>query len=161
MIAMKSLFLISFCLLVVPFHGIDARVQNKSKLIGKIQNSKLVEGCGCEFQSASRGWYRNGPYVLLSDLQDTAWVNINGRDTKLKLVKTIQRPRNEKRVDRKGDKTVEEYEGGGVRATISRTVTRPCPANDESCEYVSMVGSIQVSMGSRKQQIKIVGGCGC
>src|SRR5882672_3935760 len=161
MIAMESFFPILFCLLVVSFPGIDARAQNKSKLIGKIQNSKLVEGCGCEFQSTSREGHRNGPYVLLSGLQETAWVNINGRDTKLKLVKTIQRPRNEKRVDRKGDKTVEEYEGGGVRATISRTVTRPCPANDESCEYVGMVGIIRVSIGSRKQQIKIVGGCGC
>lgn len=151
-----------FALLVLatlPQHDAIVDGQSKPQLIGQISEVKI--GCGCHFHTPSRRKHPNPHSIFQSDLEGAAWMNLDGREIELRLVRTIDKPRRKNRAEKKGDQTIEEYEGSGFKVTVSQTVTRPCRPADEDCEYTRMNAVLKVSGGGREQTVRAVGGCGC
>ena len=128
-----------------------------AKLIGYVSGAK-VEGSGCDFQLAgeSRSSRR---YIFFEDDSDgVPYMNIDGRDVRLKLVSSTEPYR---RAERKGERFTRSYTTeGGVRVRMDIVVTSVCAPNDEACEFTGYKATITVSKGSRKQTVKAAGGCG-
>lgn len=89
--------------------------------------------------------------------EQNAWMNIDGRDIKLRKVRSID-PRGK---ERKGSRSSRKYTAGDVDVLIERVTTGVCAPNDESCESTEYSATITVTKGSRRQIIKVTGGCGC
>ena len=86
-------------------------------------------------------------------------MNINGKDTKLKRVKTTDDPEGEPRV---GSRFFEEYEGAsGLKVKIDYVTTWVCPPLDEACEVIKYNVSITVTKGKTSKTIQAAGACGC
>ncbi len=128
--------------------------------IGELKNSDRAEGCSCSFQVPSEARKRNSTkFIFVSELgSDVGWMNLNGRDIRLKLIRSTQNARGRIRV---GDRFYEEYSGSGFSVRIDYTVTRVCPPRDEGCEWTKYNVTITASKGSSSQSIKGAGECGC
>jgi hypothetical protein len=128
--------------------------------VAEIKNSNIVDGCSCRFQTAVEAKKQNSQkYLFLSELgSNEGWMNINGKDTKLKFVKTTQNTRRRARV---GDRFYEEYSAPGVKVRIDYVTKWVCPPRDESCEVTNYDVSITVTKGKSSKTIKAKGSCGC
>jgi hypothetical protein len=128
--------------------------------IAELKNSDVVEGCSCGFQTAIEAKKQNSQkFLFLSEVGSNAgWMNINGKDTKLKLVKTTQNTRRRAKV---GDRFYEEYSAPGVKVRIDYTTKWVCPPRDESCEVTNYDVHITVTKGKTSKTIKAKGSCGC
>jgi hypothetical protein len=127
--------------------------------IGTVNNSnmRILGGCGCYFQIPSVR-RKSQSYVFLADLGSSigkrAWMNINGRDTVLRLVSSTRRSRRET----KGSSFTETYRSGELTARVTYVVTKPNPSGGEVSKYSA---TITVSNANSKQTIKVPGECGC
>lgn len=128
--------------------------------IGELKNSDRAEGCSCAFQAPSEARKRNSTkFIFVSELgSNVGWMNINGRDTRLKLTKSTEKTSGRIRV---GERYLEEYSGSGFSVRIDYTVTRVCPPRDEGCEWTKYNVTITVRKGTASQSIKAAGECGC
>jgi hypothetical protein len=125
-----------------------------SPSVGNIRNTSVVEGCSC---SLSRG--KNSiKYVFLSDYEKkSAWINVDGRDIKLKFAGTTQiRRRN--RPDRRGDKFTDKWGSPGVTVRIDYIVTAPMTDGNEATDYAT---TITVTKNGKGRSIIATGNCGC
>src|SRR6266567_159673 len=61
----------------------------RQPVVGFIRNTKDFDGAGCSLWLLHDRTYVDGRYVLLADFEEQAVVNIDGRDTALKLVKSV------------------------------------------------------------------------
>jgi hypothetical protein len=143
--------LISVLALVLGIPGIpgDPGIQ-----IGPLKNQKIVEDCGGYFSLSTD---ENKLMVFVDDLADTAWLNINGRDTRLVLLRSTQTGKPEKL----GDRFSEFYQGGGFDVQVDFTITFVCPPGEEGCEHTGMDGFVTVRRGKSKSSILVSGGRGC
>ena len=125
--------------------------------IGRLFN----DGCGCTLQlpALRRRDDADAPAVFESDLGDRAQMNIDGRDVMLRLVRRRERVGGAE--PRVGERSFEEYEGGGARVKMNFTTTKVCPPGDESCEVLSYSAVIAVTKGGRTRTVKASGQCGC
>jgi hypothetical protein len=153
---------VSIAVLMVLLAIASSLAQGNSKFVGTIKDSSVRDGCGCYFQSLAEVRAQGQGVVFFdADLIGTAWINIDGHDVQLKHVKSKETPTARSGPHRKGDKTIDFYEGGGVKVKVERVVTKTCPANEENCEYVWMRAIITAVKGERRQVVRGVGGCGC
>lgn len=125
--------------------------------IGLIDNSKgqYQDGCGCSFWPVSRkpnvDELGTGKYILIGNYEKQAWMNIDGKIAKLRLVKDTTRYRG-----RKGDRYLQTYRSSNI------TVTVKCIASgfgDTHAVYCD--STITVTKGTQKQTVKAKGSCGC
>ena len=133
----------------------SARITD-TKLIGYVSGVE-VAGSGCDFQLAgeSRSSRR---YIFFEDDSDgVPYMNIDGRNVRLKLVSSTEPYR---RAERKGDRFVRSYASGDVRVRMAIVVTSVCAPTDEGCEFTGYKATITISKGNRKQTVNAVGGCG-
>ncbi|MEP6920467.1 MAG: hypothetical protein ABI967_05020 [bacterium] len=149
-------FLIAaICLLGTTF----AQTASKQRLVGNLRNKRLVDGCGCYFQFP--GSKKNSEdYLFVSSLEEnekTAWMNIDGRDVKLRLVREVAG----KGRERVGSRSSKSFTGGDVTVMSTYVATRVCAYNDESCEATDYAAIFVVRKSNRVQTVKAVGGCGC
>lgn len=144
----------AFFLIYLP-DSISAQVK-----IGDLKNPNVVEGCGCGFQTAAEARKRNSKkFLFLSELGTTEnWMNINGKDTRLKFVKTSENTRRRAKV---GDRFYEEYSAPGIKVRIDYVTKWLCPPRDESCEVTKYDVTITVTKGKTSQVVKATGSCGC
>lgn len=128
--------------------------------IAELKNPNVVEGCGCSFQTAVEAKKRNSQkFLFLSELgTNEGWMNINGKDTKLRLVKTTEKPNRRAKV---GDRFYEEYRATGIKVRLDYLTKRVCPPRDESCEVINYDVTITVTKGKDSKIIKTGGSCGC
>ena len=128
--------------------------------IAELKNSGVVDGCNCGFQTAVEAKKPDSQkFLFLSELGSReGWMNINGKDTKLKLVKTTDNSRRRARV---GDRFYEEYSAPGVKVRIDYTTKWVCPPRDESCEVTNYDVTITVTKGKTSKTVKAKGSCGC
>jgi len=119
----------------------------------------MVSGCGCNFQTPQeRKKNSSTRFVFWNALSEPeAWMNIDGRDTKLRLVSSKD-PRGR---EKKGSRSSRRYKAGDTIVQIDRIATQVCGPKDEGCEVTLYDGTIRVTKGSRKQTIKVSGDCGC
>jgi len=128
----------------------NGNLDSNKSMIGYVQKEHINDGCGC---SAS---FKDDPTgrQIFSVVEDT-WMNIDGQDVKLKLVKSVSVPRGEVK---RGQRTTASYIAPGARITMVTLVTKGSSEENEGSDYV---GTITVVKGSREQRVKIVQTCGC
>ncbi len=128
--------------------------------VAELKNANVVEGCSCGFQTAVEAKKADSQkFLFLSELgTNEGWMNINGKDTKLKFVKITQNTRRRAKV---GDRFYEEYSALGVKVRIDYTTTWVCPPRDESCEVTNYDVNITVTKGKISKTVKAKGSCGC
>jgi hypothetical protein len=130
--------------------------------IGVIRRRFNEDGCNCTLYLPER---RRGPYEVEvrmvfteADLKGQAQMNIDGQDVMLRLVRQRARAGDPLRV---GQRSVEEYEGEGVRVRVVSTITKVCPRDEPTCETLSKSAVITVTKGGRTRTVRASGGCGC
>ncbi len=150
--------LLTFALPNVILHGQTAtsRTNVRSLLtIGVVQNAIEFTESGCKLWLLPET-YSAERYIFLSDDEGHAIVNLDGRDTKLNLVRSKE-PEEE---PRKGDRSSYWYKGDVIVVRVDYVVTGLCPADDESCEVVYYRATIVVEKRSVKQTLAAQGICG-
>lgn len=125
----------------------------KTPLIGYIKNEDLVDMCGCTFAHRSNS---PGSTFAADASGETAWMNIDGEDVKLKLTHF-----GGSKVHKIGSRYTETYEADGVKALLVRTVNRLCIPYGPECETTGYNVSITVSKDNRRATVKAKGQCGC
>jgi hypothetical protein len=130
--------------------------------IGTVQRPFNVDECNCTLYLHQR---RRGVdevevrmVFTVADLRGQAQMNIDGRDVMLRLVRQRARAGGPLRV---GQRSVEEYEGEGVRVRVVSTITEVCPQDEPTCETLSQSAVITVTKGGRTRMVRASGGCGC
>lgn len=153
-----KLILIVAVILIAGFAPAQTR---REPLVGNVKDNSLAEGCGCYIK------FRNTPekadrYILFSSIEDdntTAWMNIDGRDVKLKLEKIIGPFGTER--ERVGSRSILKYRAGDITVTGTYVDTKECAPNDENCESTQYSVTFVVKKGSKSQVVKAKGSCGC
>ncbi len=96
-------------------------------------------------------------FVSSIEEDDTAWMNIGGRDVKLSLV-SVQGRIGKDGVD---TRSTERYATGDITVVGRYIVTKVCAPEDENCESTSYSVTFVVTKGRQSQTVKAVGSCGC
>jgi hypothetical protein len=130
-----------------------------NNLIGTIKNSNAVDGCGCSLQTLKESKNPNSNrFIFFSDIDEVAFINLDGKDVKLKLISKVDY----KGKERVGKKFSRKYVAGNATVLVEYVITSVCAPNDESCEVTGHSGTITVTKDSRMQKLtKLTGGCGC
>lgn len=125
-------------------------------MVGVINNSEVVQGCGCYFNAATDKRANSTRYVFLAGYDaGHAWMNIDGKDVKLPLTRSVEAP-GELKV---GSRSVEHYAAGDITVEIEKVVTKLC--EEEGCEVTDYAATINLVNGRRTQTAQAKGGCGC
>jgi hypothetical protein len=123
--------------------------------IGFVKDSHSMDGAGCSLQLPADYRKHNERYVFLSDY-DNALVNIDGKDTRLKLV-DYHEPEGEAK---KGDRSTWNYADAEIGVRVDYIVTGVCDPGDEACEVTFYDATITVTRGARKAVVRVKGDCG-
>lgn len=124
--------------------------------IGILKNTDDFNGAGCSLWSLQDRRYLPGKYVFVSDYEEHAAMNINGRDVKLKLLNSQEL----KRGFKVGDHSSFRYQGDAFDVEVVYTVTGVCKPDDEQCEVDDYNATITVTSGSARQTLNAHGICG-
>ena len=124
--------------------------------IGIVSHRDSFDGPGCSLQLPADNRKHNERYTLLSDSEDNAVMNINGKDLNLKLV-SHNEPHG---VLKKGDRSTWTYSRQGIKVRVDFVVTGLCPPGDEACEVTYYDATITVTRGNNKQLVIVKGVCG-
>jgi len=123
---------------------------------GAIQNKTFFdERNGCVFRLSADAQNDVQQYILFTDAEGNAMINLDGEDIKLKLKRTKE-PKGETRM---GSKATDFFDGPGVSVTVEYTDTSPkCPPN-EACENSTSNATIVVIRGNQRAKVKVKGRC--
>lgn len=134
----------------------------KRNLVGPIKNENIVSGCGCYFYF-DRTLTRRSREVFASGVEEDVWMNIDGVDTKLKLISRTEYTRTDSRGDlRVGSRYTEKYAAGDVTVDAIYRVTGVCPRKPVGpCEATDYSVTFRVRKGRRLQVVRAYGSCGC
>jgi len=127
--------------------------------IGFIRDRNLVEGCGCGLTVPNELKKKVPGFIFTSSAEhmSKAWMNIDGRDVELSLMKMTYGDKG----DKVGSRSTERYAGSGIEVSAVLIVTRTCDPDDENCESADYEGTFVVRKGRQKQTIRLTGSCGC
>jgi hypothetical protein len=118
---------------------------------GNIQNTREIQGAGCSLQRKGKPGY-----VFWSPFDQSALMNIDGKDRRLQLVsETLS-----KVSGKKGSQSTVIYKSGKMTVRIDRVATRVCRQGDQECESTSYDGKLKLTIGDRQQVIAVEGVCG-
>lgn len=128
--------------------------------VGEINDPSVVEGCNCSVQTENEAKLPDSQkFLFLSELgTDDAWMNIDGKDTKLTRIKSTE---NEDEDHAIGRRYYEEYSAKGLKVRIDYLTTWVCPPDHESCEVTEYEITITVTKGKDSKVVKATGSCGC
>lgn len=85
------------------------------------------------------------------------WMNIAGRDVRLKRINESSRaPR-----EGVGSRHMKTFVADDISVTGTYVATRVCPDRDENCESHEYNATFVVKKGKRAETVKAVGWCGC
>lgn len=154
---------------VQPGRSIDlnaypiATKTGNSQIVGTIKNVNFIEGCNCNLQLPSDSQKFEPKYIFARNIyagisSDIAWMNIEGKDTKLRRVKTTE-PQG---ALKPGTRFQEVYLAPHTKVQIDYVVSFVCPPQSQGdCEATGYDASITVTRNQRQQIVKTVGSCGC
>jgi hypothetical protein len=148
------LLIATLCLAGASF----AQRQASPGLVGTVTDQNLIDGCGCYFKV--RGSKRTSQkYIFAESIEEDAriWMNIDGRDVRLRIVKDW-RIRDRERV---GNRSTRTFAADGISVTSTYRTTRVCAKYDENCESSDYEATFVVRKGKRVQTVRAVGSCGC
>ena len=127
--------------------------------VGNIKDKSLADGCGCDFRFRGTS-VRSERFIFVWSIEKndkSAWMNIDGKDTEFKLVKSTE----SKRRERVGTRFSWTYAAGNLTVRIDLVVTRVCRPDDENCESTDYHATFTVKRAGEKRIISAVGWCGC
>jgi hypothetical protein len=128
--------------------------------VGYVSDANLVDGCGCSFYWPGEENKEGAKNIFSSDFGEMVWMNLNGRDAQLKLIKSTESEQNVK----KGGCYYQIYQTGDMIIRIDYHVTWTCEADmleSESCEVTDYNLKISFSQNGRQKTIRAKGVCGC
>lgn len=128
----------------------------QGNLVSILRMSSRADGCGCYFSFNKSDDAARRLMFFESEQDMGIWINIDGRDTRLRLTRETK----VKRL-RVGSRLVSEYASGDVTVSLVKTVTWVCPPRDDSCEITKFSAVFTVRKGNRAQIVHAVGSCGC
>jgi hypothetical protein len=124
--------------------------------VGMVRDKTPFEEGGCSLQLPADHKKQNQLYVFMSDLDDNAVMNLDGRDTKLKPT-SHREPKSE---PKKGDRSTFNYAAKGTSVRVDFVATEVCSPNDDGCEVTSYDATITLTRGAARQVVKAQGICG-
>ena len=127
--------------------------------IGFIKDQSLSDGCSCTFGAPTEMRRKSPRYLFVSDVEDeekTAWLNVDGKDVELKLLKWRNPP-----TERVGSRSTRTYAAGPLKLTATYVATWVCPPRDEACEVTRYDGVFKITNGRVARTLKLKGECGC
>jgi hypothetical protein len=127
--------------------------------VGFLAASSIPDACNCTFTTSTQARRRSPRYIFASNIEDeekTAWINIDGKDVELELVRKRD-PKNEN----VGSRSTRTYEASGIRLVATYTTTWVCPPRDENCEMARYKGVFTVTKNGVSKSLKLKGECGC
>jgi hypothetical protein len=133
-----------------------AQRASKPRLVGNVTGQGLAGDCGCyfKFRSSKKDSER---YIFVEKADDAPWMNIDGRDVRLRLVKETERDEKE----RVGSTRIRNFAAGNVSVTCTYVTTLVCADADEGCESHEYKATFLVKKGKRSESVNAVGWCGC
>lgn len=144
---MKNMrFMLLLAILLIPFAAGYAQTAPK---IGKIKGNHGGE-CDCILQLPAKSY--PSTIIFQADGGEAGWMNIDGKDVKLKLVSKTELPR---RV-RKGSRFNEKYQAKDLTVKIDYVVSE-----EPGEEVIGWNATVTVTKNNRTRTIRVVGGCGC
>jgi hypothetical protein len=153
---MKNTLLALMAMLVLLGASVIASAQQRN-MVGILRMSSSADGCGCYF-SFNKVDDKARRLMFFASNQDMGiWINIDGRDTRLRLVRETK-PKGRIRV---GSKFISHYAAGDLTVDLVQIATWVCPPRDEGCEITKYSATFTVRKGSRTQIVRAVGSCGC
>jgi hypothetical protein len=136
-----------------------AQAQSSSVRSSKLRLGHVKDGdfgCGCSL-SRDKVSLRNQRHIFISPMDESAYINLNGKTLKLRLVAASK----EKAAQTIGDRSWETYSAGSLRVRIDYIVSWLCPPNDEACEVTYYKAVMTVTRQKQKTVAKAIGLCGC
>jgi hypothetical protein len=121
-----------------------------------VRNASAFEEGGCQLRLSKDHSDSSQRFIFLSDFENHAVMNIDGRDVHLAPVSS----RDKKTELKKGDRSVFRYRGNGVEVAVTYVVTGLCAPDDERCEVTKYNATITVTLGSAKRVLAAHGICG-
>jgi len=128
----------------------------KGSMIDNLKDASVMADCGCYFGLPGEERKKLPKWIFLAELnEESAWMNIEGRDLKLRLTHSTNQGRGV------GNRLTRTYVADGVKVSVLYISTRVCRPDDEQCESVDYTATFTVTKGPRKQILRLKGGCGC
>lgn len=145
---------ITLASLASPDNLTDAAQSSARFKIGIIKSpGRFLDECGCSLRFLADK-NNHSRCVFLSDLDDNARMNIDGKDVKLTFGGRIV----DKGRVRIGSRSTEFWDADGVVVKIDYVVTRLSSEDYEANDYIA---TITATRGKQKRIVKLVGSCGC
>ena len=83
----------TLCVLLFSFSIVACNRKKTDESSAKLASFKGfppgVEGCSCYFSSTDKD-FRTDNYIFVSDLDSTAWISVNGKQVRLKLINSTK-----------------------------------------------------------------------
>lgn len=160
---MKKTIFIILCLILLPMYCNAASIEKNKNTslvvdVGYVTDINTHGGCGCSYYFPGDRKEIGTKLIFSSDFGKEVWMNLNGKDVKLKLIK------DSKHNMRKGGRFYEIYQHGNMKIKFDYLVTWTCESdapNDDSCEVWYYDLNITFSQNGQHKTIKAKGECGC
>jgi hypothetical protein len=151
-------FFLSGALVLGQVRGVvSARVA--APRVGNIWNMSEVSktvSCGFYFQFPGREEAASGKYVFISQMNgEDAWMNLNRRDTRLKLISISPYPKERIGARRR----INYYAEGGYKVRVETSVTGV--SDENNYEPTRFKVTLTINRGRGKRMVRAVGYSGC
>ena len=124
--------------------------------LGILPEKAVFTGCGCSFTTMP-SVNDLSAIVFSSEYEGTGRILIGGVIIELAAI----RPDAACWPSRVGGGCRLKYRNGETTVVIDARATWVCPADDESCEVVRLVGKLTTHIGNQQEVIEVHGECGC
>jgi hypothetical protein len=137
--------------------SVPALTQSKqAPKLGVVTEKSLLDGCGCSIYRTAED-FKNDRYLFVSDMDEEAVINLDGKDVKLRVLSWKEK----KGQLKVGARSRETYAAGDVNVRLDFTVRKVCPPKDESCEATWYDVKMTVTRKGRRTVVNAKGLCGC
>jgi hypothetical protein len=126
----------------------------RPQIVNPIKSVADINYAGCSISRSDTDTDREWLFYLIDE--NTARMNINGRDETVRLIKN----EDAKGDGKLGDIWTAVYQSGKTQITIVRTTTFLCEAGDEKCEVVRYSAKITAKNGNQTDILYGMGDCG-
>ena len=154
LIMKSSLVLYLACSVYSSFPSASFAKQPLPLKISNIQNTEKTQEAGCQFREKGQ----TKGFVFWSGSDESALMNVDSKDTVLKLVSEIPSVQS---VEKKGGQSTLIYKSGKMTVRIDRVATRVCSGQEMDCTGTDYNAKIMVSNDYRQKVISVTGYCGC
>ena len=136
--------------------GAAASTPNDRLKVGPIKDPFIL-GCGCYLKLPDDFKQENDSDIFETDLDESAQMNIDGKDIILKLVRR-EDPKGKTKV---GSTRSEVYASGNIEVRVEYIVKKICNPKDEDCEDTVYSANITITRNGIERKIRALGPCGC